>query len=97
MTTFADELAAALRAQERDVIRATIEGFPFPRAQRTALPAQHRLMAEIAINTGLRRGELIALKPRHLNLTKRTLTVEETIVEVSLRMATYSSGVRVRA
>ena len=28
-----------------------------------ALPAQHRLMVETAINTGLRWGELIALKP----------------------------------
>ena len=30
--------------------------------------AQHRLMVETAINTGLRWGELIALKPRHLDL-----------------------------
>ena len=36
-----------------------------------ALPAQHRLMVETAINTGLRWGELIALKPRHLDLIKR--------------------------
>jgi integrase len=48
-----------------------------------ALPTQHRLMVETAINTGLRWGELIALKPRHLDLIKRKLTVEETIVEVS--------------
>ena len=49
-----------------------------------ALPAQqYRLMAETAINTGLRWGELIALKPRHLDLTTGRLTVEETIVEVS--------------
>ncbi len=33
-TTLADELAAVLRAQGRDVIRATLEGFLFPRAQR---------------------------------------------------------------
>ena len=33
-TTLADELAVVLRAQGRDVIRATIEGFLFPRAQR---------------------------------------------------------------
>lgn len=33
-TTLADELAIVLRAQGRDVIRATIEGFLFPRAQR---------------------------------------------------------------
>jgi integrase len=48
-----------------------------------ALPAQHRLMVETAINTGLRWGELIALKPRHLDLTTGRLTVEETIVEIS--------------
>lgn len=40
-------------------------------------------MVETAINTGLRWGELIALKPRHLDLDTRRLTVEETIVEVS--------------
>jgi integrase len=50
-----------------------------------ALPAQHRLMVDTAINTGLRWGELIALKPRHLDLTARRLTVEETIVEVSIK------------
>jgi integrase len=50
-----------------------------------ALPVQHRLMVETAINTGLRWGELIALKPRHLDLIKRTLRVEETIVEVSIK------------
>ena len=50
-----------------------------------ALPAQHRLMVETAINTGLRWGELIALKPRHLDLTTGKLTVEETIVEVSTK------------
>jgi uridine kinase len=33
-TTLADELAAVLRAQGREVIRATIESFLFPRAQR---------------------------------------------------------------
>src|SRR3954469_1582479 len=51
----------------------------------TALPSQHRLMVETAINTGLRWGELIALKPRHLDLLERTLTVEETVVEVSIK------------
>ena len=33
-TMLADELAVVLRAQGREVIRATIEGFLFPRAQR---------------------------------------------------------------
>jgi integrase len=42
-------------------------------------------MVETAINTGLRWGELIALKPRHLDLTTGKLTVEETIVEVSIK------------
>jgi integrase len=42
-------------------------------------------MVETAINTGLRWGELIALKPRHLDLIKRTLRVEETVVEVSIK------------
>jgi integrase len=50
-----------------------------------ALPAQHRLMVETSIDTGLRWGELIALKPRHLNLGTGRLTVEETIVEVSVK------------
>ena len=50
----------------------------------TALPVQHRLMVETAINTGLRWGELIALKPRHLDI-KLALNVEETIVEVSIK------------
>jgi integrase len=50
-----------------------------------SLPTQHRLMVETAINTGLRWGELIALKPRHLDLIKRTLTVEETLVKVSIK------------
>ena len=51
----------------------------------TALPVQHRLLVETAINTGLRWGELIALRPRHLNLDTGRLTVEETIVEVSVK------------
>src|SRR5690349_23139410 len=33
-TTLADDLAVVLRARGRDVIRATIEDFLFPRAQR---------------------------------------------------------------
>ena len=35
--------------------------------------------------TGLRWGELIALKPRHLDLIKRTLKVEEIVVEMSIK------------
>jgi integrase len=48
-----------------------------------ALPERHRLMVETAIETGMRWGELIALRPRHIDFLRRTLTVEETIVEIS--------------
>jgi integrase len=40
-------------------------------------------MVETAIETGLRWGELIALKPRHVDFLRRTITVKDTIVEVS--------------
>ena len=48
-----------------------------------ALPERHRLMVETLIEAGLRWGELVALKPRHIDFLRRTLTIEETIVEVS--------------
>jgi integrase len=48
-----------------------------------ALPEQHRLMVATLIEGGLRWGELVALKPRHIDFLRRTLTIEETIVEVS--------------
>ena len=48
-----------------------------------ALPERHRLMVATLIETGLRWGELVALKPRHIDFLRRTLTIEETIVEVS--------------
>jgi integrase len=35
------------------------------------------------IETGLRWGELVALRPRHIDWLRRTITVSETIVEVS--------------
>ena len=46
--------------------------------------SQHRLMVETAINTDPAGAQLIALKPRH-HLIKRELTVEETVVEVSIK------------
>ena len=48
-----------------------------------AVPDEHRLMVETAIETGMRWGELIALKPRHVDFLRRTVTVEDTIIEVS--------------
>ena len=50
-----------------------------------AVPERHRLMVETAMETGLRWGELIALRPRHIDFLRRTITIEETIVEVSRR------------
>jgi hypothetical protein len=49
------------------------------------IPAGYRALVLTAIETGLRWGELIALRPRHVDFLRRLLTVEETIVEVSKR------------
>jgi len=48
-----------------------------------AVPAAYRVMVQTAVETGARWGELIALKPKHVNFLRRTITIEETIVEVS--------------
>ena len=45
--------------------------------------AQYRLMLDTFIETGMRWGEAIALRPRHINFRRRTVSVEETIVETS--------------
>jgi integrase len=50
-----------------------------------AIPEPHRLMVETAIETGMRWGELIALRPRHIDFLRRQVTIEETIIEVSKR------------
>ena len=42
-------------------------------------------MVETAIETGMGRGEQIALKPRHVDLLRRSITVEDTIMEVSTK------------
>lgn len=49
----------------------------------TAVPDHHRLMVETAIETGMRWGELIALKPRHIDFLRKAITVEDTVIEVS--------------
>jgi len=48
-----------------------------------AIPDEHRLMVETAIETGMRWGELVALRPRHVDFLRKTLSVEDTIVELS--------------
>jgi integrase len=50
-----------------------------------AVPQRHVLLVLTAIETGTRWGELIALRPRHVDFLRRTVTIEETIVEVSKR------------
>ena len=51
----------------------------------TAVPDRYRLMVETAIETGMRWGELIALKPRHVDFLRHNVTVQDTIMEVSKR------------
>lgn len=47
------------------------------------IPDRFKPLVLTAIETGLRWGELVALRPRHIDFLRRTITVEETIVEVS--------------
>jgi integrase len=44
-----------------------------------ALPSQHRLLVETFIETGMRWGEVIALRPRHIDFLRRMVSVEDTI------------------
>ena len=47
------------------------------------IPARFKALVMTDIETGLRWGELVALRPRHVDFLRRTITIEETIVEVS--------------
>lgn len=47
------------------------------------IPDRFRLLVMTDIETGLRWGELIALRPRHIDFLRKTISVEQTIVEVS--------------
>ena len=48
-----------------------------------ALPDRYKDLVVTDIETGLRWGELIALRPRHIDFLRRTVTIHETVVEVS--------------
>ena len=48
-----------------------------------AIPPRFKALVLTDIETGLRWGELVALRPRHVDSLRRTITVAETIVEVS--------------
>jgi integrase len=52
-----------------------------------AIPDRFKLLVLTEIETGLRWGELVALRPRHVDFLRRTINVEETIVEVSKRVS----------
>lgn len=47
------------------------------------IPPRFEALVMTDIETGLRWGELVALRPRHLDFPRRSINVEETIVEVS--------------
>ena len=48
-----------------------------------AIPARFNALLLTDIETGLRWGELVALRPRHVDFLRQAITVQETIVEVS--------------
>jgi len=48
-----------------------------------AIPPRFKAMVLTDIETGLRWGELVALRPRHVDFLRGTVTVQDTIVEVS--------------
>ena len=47
------------------------------------IPDRYRVLVLTAIETGMRWGELAALRPHHLDAAARRIRIEETIVEVS--------------
>ena len=49
------------------------------------IPPRFTVMVMTAIETGLRWGELVALRPQHIDTSARTITVQETIIEVSAK------------
>jgi integrase len=58
----------------------------------TNVPAEHRAIVLLAPETGLRWGELVALRPHHLDTVTATLTVEDVYVEVSRRTPPPARG-----
>jgi len=48
-----------------------------------AIPERYQDLVQTCIETGLRWGELVALRPRHIDFLRRTVSIEETIVEIS--------------
>jgi integrase len=63
----------------------------------TEIPSRYQALVLTAIETGLRWGELVALRPRHVDFLRRLLVVEETIVEVSRRHSPTGERMLVKA
>lgn len=53
----------------------------------TEIPPRWRLLILVEIETGLRWGELVALRPRNIDFLRRLVHVRETVVEVSKKMS----------
>lgn len=51
------------------------------------IPTWFTALVLTEIETGLRWGELIALRPRHIDFLRRTITVDDTIVEVPKKVS----------
>lgn len=51
----------------------------------TGIPARYRMLVLLAIETGMRWGELVALRPVDIDLTGGIVTVRRTLVEVALK------------
>ncbi|WP_223145091.1 tyrosine-type recombinase/integrase [Actinotalea subterranea] len=49
------------------------------------IPPRFTVMVMTVIETGMRWGELVALRPRHVDTEARAVTVQDTIVEVSTK------------
>ncbi|HVY09517.1 MAG TPA: tyrosine-type recombinase/integrase [Mycobacteriales bacterium] len=51
------------------------------------IPDRWRLLVLLDVETGLRWGELVALRPRHIDFLRRLIFVREVVVEVSKKMS----------
>jgi integrase len=60
----------------------------------TQIPDRFHVLGLTAIETCLRWGALAALRPRHIDFLRRTITVQETIVEVSRKDSPTGQTVR---
>jgi integrase len=49
------------------------------------IPQRHRVMIRVAIETGMRWGELVGLRVRHVDFLRRTALVQDVVIEVSTK------------